>query len=231
MIDYQEQAQASGQKPYQDVMPKVLIEPNSRVHVRINPSAQSARSLPGEYLGVSHYDFIMFKLPSVPGVRNLLLPRTVVEVRYLHEGSVHSFQSEVMSHVIKPSLLLFLEYPGRINIVEMRTHKRTTCSLPVMISSRHGDTHGIIGDISQGGCRITFNVQGKAALRQLCPGEKLVLQMALKPDGEPIVVNAAIKSLEALGNCMGAGALFEEHIPAFTQAVDEYLSLLQEAAE
>ena len=68
-------------------------------------------------------------------------------------------------------------------------------------------------------------------MRQLCPGEKLVLQMALKPDGEPIVVNASIKSLEALGNCMGAGALFEGHIPAFAQAVDEYLALLQEAAE
>lgn len=217
---------APGQKLSREVMPKLNIALCSRVHIRINPMS-SSRPLPGEFIGLSHFDFLVLRLPTVPGLRNQLLSQTPVEVRYLTDGALNSFHTEIISHLVKPAFLLFLAYPERLTIREMRRHQRLPCALPIQIFSSHGDAKGIISDLSMGGCRICLGLSGQADIRKLQVGDSIVLQTALGEEGAPCGGSAVVRSVEISGVKLTAGISFDGADKVFSEALSGYLSLVR----
>lgn len=215
------------QKQYLETMPKLQIEMNSRIHVRVNPTQSNTRSMPGEFLGISHYDFLIIRLPSTPGVRNQLLPRTVVEIRYLLEGAVSTFNTEIITHTVKPALLVFTTYPDRLSILEMRNHRRISCGLNVLVNTPHGDASGIIADLSMGGCRISLDLTGQSNLRSLAVGESIVLQVVLSSDGTLVSGTGIVRSVELSGGKLNAGISFVHSIKEFTEALGKYLDMIK----
>lgn len=215
------------QKQYLETMPKLQIDMNSRIHVRVNPTQSNTRSMPGEFLGISHYDFLIIRLPSTPGVRNQLLPRTVVEIRYLLKGAVNTFHTEIITHTVKPALLVFTTYPDRLSILEMRNHRRVSCGLNVLVNTSHGDASGIIADLSMGGCRISLDLTGQSNLRSLAVGDTIVLQVVLSSDGVLVSGTGVVKSVELSGGKLNAGISFVHSIKEFTEALARYLDMIK----
>ncbi len=225
--EMQQPAIPAPQKPYLETMPKLQIEMNSRIHVRVNPTQSNTRSMPGEFLGISHYDFLIIRLPSTPGLRNQLLPRTVIEIRYLLEGAVNTFNTEIIGHTLKPALLVFTTYPDRLSILEMRNHRRVSCGLNVLVNTPHGDGSGIIADLSMGGCRISLDLTGQSNLRSLAVGETIVLQVVLSSEGTLTSGTGIVKSVELSGGKLNAGVSFVHSIREFSEALGKYLDMVK----
>ncbi len=213
------------QKQHHENMPKLNIEINSRIHIKMNPLSQSSRSMPGEFLGLSHFDFLILRLPSVPGLRNQLLPRTLLDVRYLLDGAVNSFYSEVISHVVKPTLMVFSTYPDKLNIIEMRNSRRTTCALPVVINSSIGDAKGILLDLSLGGCRFAIDLTGQSNFCQLAINDTIVVQLSLSPEALSLGCSATVRSIEISGSKLMAGVSFDDPVKEFSASVGSYLGM------
>ncbi len=217
----------SNLKQYQSTMPKLDLDQNTRVFLRVNPLNQQSQPLQGEFLGTSHYEFMILRLPSVPGLLNKLLPQTRVEIRYMQEGAVHTFTTELISYTVKPSLLLFTTYPDRMSIMDTRKHHRVMCALPILLHSSKGDGEGLISDLSLGGCRLGLELTGQSGVRELEVGDEVVLQTIFRADGLPCGTKAVIRNIEIAGSRMAAGLSFVEQHADFISPLAEYIKMVQ----
>ena len=215
---------------YQEKMPRLRMDIGTILKIKLNPIGDTAsRTFQGEYIGVVHYKFIVIRLPSVPGLINILLPKTVVEVQYQTDGSVHSFYAEVEGHATKPAFMLFVSYPDRLTILDIREHNRISCTLPCVLHSPQGTINGIIADLSRGGCRVVISRSGNAMHKEIAAGTTLVLTTSFNPTGSPIPVTSTVRSVEPVGACLSMGMVFA-NTPEFTADLDGYLELLKEVS-
>ncbi len=220
-------AEAVAVKQYSDTLPKIGLDLNSRVLVRLSPLGQKIPPMQGEFLGGRHYEFLIISLPSTPGLLKYIIPHTMVEISYMSEGSVNSFHAEILSHSTKPSLVLYTSYPDRIRIKETRRHRRISCALPVTLHSAKGDAAGMILDLSMGGCRLALDLAGQSALRELAVGDWVVMQTVLNTDGLPCGGSAAVRNVEISGTKLLTGLSFTEKHPDFMTTLDKYISMVE----
>ncbi len=214
-------------KRHQETMPKLDMELNMRVYVRINPLGKRVKPLQGEFLGLLHFEFLMLKLPSVPGVLSSLIPQAMVEVRFLQAGAVHTFTTEVISHSVKPALVLFTTYPDRLSVLETRRHVRTACALPLFINSKLGGVVGVVSDLSMGGCRISIELTGQSFMRTLAAKDRVILQTVFSADGAPVTCAAVVRNVESTGSRLVVGIAFDPGQAEFAAALSRYLELVQ----
>ncbi len=226
----EQSSQVVAVKQYSDTQPKIGLDLNSRVLVRLNPLGQKIPPLQGEFLGGRHYEFLIISLPSIPGLLKYLIPMSVIEISYMSEGSVATFRVDILSYAAKPSLLLFTGYPDRIRIKETRRHRRITCALPVSLHSAKGDAAGMIMDLSMGGCRLALDLAGQSAMRDLAVGDWVVMQTVLNTDGLPCGGSAAVRNVEIGGSKLVTGLSFTEKHPDFATALQKYVNMVEKMA-
>lgn len=208
-------------------MPKLGLEIGSRVLVNLTPmSAQKPAMLQGEFVGAVHYEFMIIRLPSVPGLANKILPRMHIEVSFQENGAAVRFTAEVLAHTGKPSFLLYTTYPDRMRVVETRQHHRALCAMPVIIASPHGDGRAVITDLSLGGCRLVMQMTGQSGMRQVAEGDRLVLQTCLSAEGEAVRGIGIVRMTETNGGKLHMGIAFDEGHKAFAEALKNYLAIV-----
>lgn len=212
-------------RQHNEAMPKLAIEPNSRIYVRLNPLGSQSQPMQGEFIGLVHYEYLILRVPSVPGLLNKLIPHTMMEIRFLLDGAVNSFATELLSYAVKPTLMLFAAYPDRMTIQETRRHQRITCALPATLNTIYGDARGIISDLSMGGCKVTLDLSGQSALREMIVGDEVVLQTVLNTDGIPAGGTAIVRNIEVSGSKLHTGLSFSDAHKDFLTLLSNYLEL------
>lgn len=144
------------------VCPCLDIPVGTRLSMDINGFE---RKLTSAVVGYSRGRFVLVNLPAVPEnnrdhLYQSLYPENAVTVRYLHDGSVAGFRCQVVKYVTFPYPLLFLSYPQRLEIFDLRKHKRAPCFSPVVLRRGDRESFGILTDLSMGGCRICVDGGG-----------------------------------------------------------------------
>jgi len=83
-------------------------------------------------------------------------------------GECMGFRSQVLSVVSQPSKLVFIKFPERLEHKPLRSHCRAPMDLMAKLSltdktkvDNQWQTYGYIKDISLGGCRFQFSVEGR----------------------------------------------------------------------
>ena len=212
-------------RPYQEKMPKLAIEPNSRIYVRLNPLNSAGQPMQSEFLGMSHYEFILLRVPSVPGLLDRLIPRTMMEIRFLLEGAVNTFSADLLSYTLKPALILYATYPDRLSIIKTRQHRRLVCALPVFLTTTNGDAVGMICDLSLGGCCLALELTGQSGLRNLAQNDDVVLQIPISATEALAGGTSVVRSAEIAGSRLRIGLSFNDGQKEFLASVSDYLTL------
>ena len=216
-------------KQYQECMPKLGLEFNTRVFIKLS-SLNSTVPLQGEFIGTSHYEFLILRLPSVPGLVKKLIPRTLVEIRYQFEGADSSFASEIISYTAKPAMLLFVTYPDRMCIQEARRHERLVCSLPTRLATPYGEALGVMKDLSMGGCRVAMELTGQSNIRKIIDGDRVVLNSVFANVSEPVRGLGLVRNVDATGSRINVGMSFDKGSKEFSEALSTYLELIKSLA-
>lgn len=200
---------------------KLGLEIGTRMVVAFDSSQQGAEGrIAVDLVGMVHFEYVILRLPWVPGLRSRIVGGASVTVRFVSNGELCGFVAPVITHIPKPSLLLFLEYPDVIEKLVLRQHRRVQCALPVQLHSRRGDAQGVIADLSRGGCRMAVDVRGQQGLRQTVVEDVIVLRVPLHSEGMPLTVTCLVRSVSFDANRMQIGL-------AFTEADDEYWNALE----
>ncbi|CAK7002504.1 MAG: hypothetical protein DELT_00087 [Desulfovibrio sp.] len=220
----QEQDHAHQEKAQRATGVKLSLEIGTRMAVTIGSQHGTEGRIAADLVGMVHFEYLILRLPWVPGLRSRLVGGAAATVRFVSNGELCGFQSPILTHIAKPSLLLFLEYPDVIEKLALRQHKRVQCALPVQLHSRRGDAQGVIADLSQGGCRMAIDVRGQQSLRQTVAEDIIVLRVPLNSDGIPLTVTSTVRSVDMDANRMQIGLAFTEADKEFWAALETFLT-------
>lgn len=221
MAQVQEQQQEKSQRA---AGVKLSLEIGTRMAVSIGSQQCAEGRIAADLVSMVHFEYLILRLPWVPGLRSRLVGGATATVRFVSNGELCGFQATILTHIAKPSLLLFLEYPDIIEKLALRQHKRVQCALPVQLHSRRGDAQGVIADLSRGGCRMVLDVRGQQGLRQTVAGDIIVLRVPLNSDGIPLTVTATVCNVEMDVNRMRLGLSFSEADKEFWNALETFLT-------
>ena len=111
------------------------------------------------------YDEIVYKL----------FPGNEVFVRYLYSGTVFGLKSKLIEAIVNPEKLLFIEYPKKIEIHNLRTYERLACFLPAKVQTKDEERHGAILDINEKGCRFIFNYKDEQSFLPVHQGTQITM--------------------------------------------------------
>lgn len=214
----------SQEKHSRETGARLNLDVGTRMALNLGMQKGDDGKVAAELVGMVHFEYIILRLPWVPGLRTRLVAGATVTVRFVSNGELCGFQAEIITHIPKPSLLLFLQYPEVIEKLALRQHKRLQCALPVQMHSRRGDAAGVIADLSQGGCRVAFDVRGLQGLRQTVADDVIVLRIPLNSDGVPSAVTCTVRSVELDVSRMQLGLSFTEADKDFWAALETFLT-------
>uniref|UniRef100_B8DIU6 Type IV pilus assembly PilZ n=1 Tax=Nitratidesulfovibrio vulgaris (strain DSM 19637 / Miyazaki F) TaxID=883 RepID=B8DIU6_NITV9 len=174
--------------------------------------AGTKENLSSELVGLQHFEYLILKMPLVPGIRARLLNGEMVTLRYIAGGTIFGFKSQVLNHIVKPGFLLFVDYPDAMEQVDLRQHRRVNCLLPAAVHGRHGTYKCILLDLSEGGCKVSLELQRDDPFRETAVDDMLVLQCGFFGAEAPAqtTLSSLVKSISMDGNRMQLGLKFAD---------------------
>ena len=122
--------------------------------------------LSSKLVGIEEDKYIIIKTPSMLAGLDVLNKGNGIIVKYLEKGTAFVFTSHILKFISSPEMLLFVEYPKKIEDHNIRDKQRLDCYLPAHIIPDDGpgkyDIEGAVTDISRGGCKF---IASKESLR------------------------------------------------------------------
>ena len=149
-----------------------------------------------ELLGVVYKKCLMVKTP-VSSSRDIfmnLLRGNKVIVRYIHQGTIYGFQSNLEGSILVPIKMLFIAYPNHIEKRSLRNSPRFECFLPAEIGCENLTVVGVILDISDKGCCFSVKSTEGDAANELAPESRCLLKFQLPGAAEPQEVSTMVRS-------------------------------------
>ncbi len=219
------QQQSQQEKAKRTTGLKLALDVGTRMALSFDAHQQGPEGrIAADLVGMVHFEYLILRLPWVPGLRTRLVGGVHVTVRFVSNGELCGFQVPVITHIAKPSLLLFLEYPEVVEKLALRQHNRVQCALPVQLHSRRGDAQGVIADLSRGGCRMAVDVRGQQGLRQTVVEDVIVLRVPLNSEGVPLAVTCTARSVSFDASRMQLGLSFTEADNEFWSALEGFMT-------
>jgi len=175
--------------------------------------------------------FIITTPPSFSLMEKMISSERRVIIKYIQEGRLWMFKSQLLKTIDSPARLLFLEYPAVIHYHELRKTKRTTIFVPCTFRQQdEPELYGALIDLSTRGglCRIknkretnppNVDVNNRIQLRCLLPGTK-----------EEQKIDGIIRNLEKDRSSTRIGVEFENLQPHLIETIGKYLYSIEDSA-
>jgi hypothetical protein len=120
--------------------------------------------------------YVILEVPKVNSLPVLFEDDSPWSVNYIRHGRVFNFQSRVLASIARPFPLVFLSWPAKVEVANLRNEKRYPVNIPFIVE-RAGDDEGEAGPF-----------RAKGLLLDLSWGGGLAATSAELPDG-PLKVN------------------------------------------
>ena len=176
----------------------------------------------GVLLGIMPNEYLMIRVPPIPGILSRLNENDLIVVRYVYAGNVYGFNSAILNYVQKPALIVFLTYPIVVETVNLRKTQRVECLLPATVKTDRGDYKAVIVDISQGGCRVCLD-HGASQSSSFDIDQRIGLSFHLAGVAEEQVIDGRIRVLKKDAQISEMGIQFDENDKAVLNNVKQYM--------
>lgn len=174
-----------------------------------------------EFLGMERGRYLILRIPRIPGVTEHLYPEKAVTLRFVSEGHIFGFSSEVVWVMNAPFKLLFLRYPDEVEILNLRGCQRVDCFLPTALKFREDWLQGVILNISCGGCQAVVEERVGQPLPQVGVDDEVMLEFRLAGSDQNIMVGGLTKSVNLSEHRLFLGLKFDSDMPAYTSGLIE----------
>lgn len=182
-------------------------------------------------VGFEKDGYFILKVPSVPGVRGRLREGNKVVCRFLHEGAIVSFRTEVLTLALKPAPLLFVTYPFGFETHLVRQHQRVNCFFPAQALVQECLIPGLIMDISSGGCRLICDEPDEVLPCPISAGQSISVEFRMLDRSQRYVLTGRIVNLTPEDRRTAIGVSFNDGHETTDQVramLEDYLEDIQE---
>jgi len=177
-----------------------------------------------QLVGVVQDRFVVVTIPrSNLRIDNALFLEKQIIVRYLNEGALYGFQSQIVDTITRPIPLMFLSYPKVVSRQEIRRYKRVDCFLPSSAELSGKASDGAIVNISRGGCLFVADKPHGNGFSKVDEGAKLGVSISLSEEVAGKKAQAVVRSHNEKSDMILLGLEFEEIDPEIQMAIDSYV--------
>lgn len=135
-----------------------------------------------------------------------------ITVRYLHQGTVYGFRTDVRTVVTHPVKLLIVGYPRDVQEQNLRQSPRLECTLPCRIAGAAGEAQtGLLRDISRDGCQVLLT-RDETMSFEVDQGASVTLSFWIPPHERLVEVTGDVRRFACDGRNIQLGIAFE--VPA-----------------
>ena len=193
----------------------------TRMQFQLGEKGQEFKAA-GFLAGMISDEYLMIRVPAIPGILSRLNEGDPIVVRYVYAGNVYGFNSTILNYVQKPALIVFLAYPAAVETVNLRKAQRVECLFPATVNTDRGDYKAVIVDISEGGCRVCLD-HGASESSSFDIDQTIGLSFHLAGVVEEQVINGKIRVLKKDAQLSEMGIQFDQENEAVLNNVKQYI--------
>jgi hypothetical protein len=174
-------------------------------------------------------NLIIIKTPSpFHLIEHKLTRGRIFVVRYIFDGTIFAFQTKLYESLIRPSRLLFLEYPKIIQKNELRTQKRSRCFIPAIIKQDEDENKGALLDLTKEGCRCKLTNSENEYFLPFKIADEISLQCKFPGVKGTIKITGIIKNIHKSKNKINLGINFHKNTTKVSKKIISwYISTIE----
>jgi len=161
------------------------ITPGDRILIEI-PTKGTIKTF---YLGWYPDNFLLTTLPPFAGIKRILQAEPDLTLRLLVDGEIYSCITTPFYFTFKPTGMLFLREPFKIDAINLRKVPRVNCFFPASLK-KEKEIEGVLLNLSRGGAAFLLKEEGDK--NKLSPEDEVELKFSL-PNKEDIAIKGQIK--------------------------------------
>ena len=186
------------------------------------------------WVGQQEDECLVLRLPLGAGSLLQVAAGESVTVRYLSQGTVYGFHTQVLGRYnYGPLRFLFLAYPSRVETHNLRTGQRVPCFLPASLDLEPDSLEGVVVDLGPGGVRFLHRLHPQEEGPPLVVlGQSAVLRCRLL--GVEVVQNITcqVRNINLDQTRLLLGMAFKDPDQALIDRINDYIegviSVIQE---
>lgn len=118
---------------------------------------RASKPIKSLFVGMEPGNYMILRFPSGAGVHDHLFEGNPVVIKFVSEGRIYGFQSQVLGYMYKKRLILVVvAYPANIETHLLRKENRVDFFVPAKLAVAGKTIPGFVVDLSPGGCRFAF---------------------------------------------------------------------------
>lgn len=160
-------------------------------------------------------------------IKNRLFQGNKIVVRFLYEGTIFGFQSELIKAIFDPIKLLFISYPKIIARHELRSQKRFESFLPSDLSIKNKMFRGVILDISERGCRCLIKASQGENMPNITINQDLTINFQLPGVENEMTISGIVKNFKRDINELHLGIQFDKISQSVQNKINQYVLSVQ----
>lgn len=181
------------------------------------------------FIGMERGRYIIVRMPRIAGVSEYLYVEKPITVRYMHEGQVYGFNSEILYVSSSPFRLAFLRFPDTIEAVNLRQSRRIDCYLParvILAEGAHKQLSGypsMITNISSGGCQAVLEAEEARLLPTIVPDQQVTMAFTMFGQDAEEHVQGEVKNITISDTRQFIGVKFNHVSEMVKSQIEEYI--------
>lgn len=206
---------------------KVLKIPGVKMSVSVGKDVvvrlpDADRSYRGRVVGYDPYEYIIVGVRLPNTVRQQLAAGGQVILKYLHKGTVYGFRTYAVNAVRSPASLIFIQYPGVIEKIELRRQPRCEVNLDGVLHTNNGPHECLVINLSSTGCKVSARATAKDAVVGTQVDETVVVAFALGEE-ERLKIPMAVRNIKRRKGILTLGGMFLDLMDKEEAAIEHYL--------
>lgn len=184
-------------------------------------------------IGIEHGRHLLLKAPGpFCNIDHELFKVKQVVIKTLYKGTIYAFRSKVMNVILKPSKIMFIEYPNEIEHHELRTHKRFKCNVQTLAEMNNNKRGGVIENISKGGCLCVMEMMSPDMDQELLNNTVAFTCQFPGSSGE-VSFLGAIRNSKKTADQIAVGIKFidSDESEHFKEEINRYIELIENVSE
>jgi hypothetical protein len=176
----------------------IPVFPGMTLGMQVFISINGIGSFKSILVGMEYGKYFILKMPVMPALPFKVYQQNYFVIRYFQCGSVYGFRTSLIGLIKEPVRLFILDYPLKIESLDLRKTERYACQLPASVCvSTNGDPverKGIITDISSNGCCFECDLTDgqKSSVPEI--GTIVDLSLNLGSEDKMCMLNAEIRT-------------------------------------
>lgn len=180
-------------------------------------------------VGMRADEYLILRSPDMQHIRSQVYEGRRIIARCVHSGTVYGFRSKILCNLVHPAVrLLILEYPRKVECVNIRKNPRVDCHLPAEIYNGKSPFACAITDISIGGCKLVMKSSESREAFKAQVDQNITIRTPLLGMNDGEALTGLIRSVRADGNMVIVGVNFinlgENVLGALNRFIDSVLS-------